>query len=313
MKRALVCLLAGLAGCGLFGKKNDNTPDGGAGDTCKTNATCGAGLVCAAGFCAAEGSVGPGGNCSATRDCSTGLFCDEKGVCAPAGGGGVGTPCSSGADCQKGLDCILSGFDGLCTTAGTGDLGATCTGSTDCIAGLVCGADGKCDGVSTAFPPWMGVMCAADETPFRIYWQVPRASQHLADFYRLPFPNDARVKSDGTLDLSDFPDPGSSLLGVDVVKMYSDALSADFDGFSPNAPVTFRFSSELDFNTLGSNGANVHYVDITDPASAGFGNDRGRNYGYDTGAHPFLCQQSLVVGNNPNDPLDPGHVYAVVT
>jgi len=199
----------------------------------------------------------------------------------------------------------------VCETAGTGDLGAACTGTTDCIAGLVCGADSTCDPISTAYPPWKGVACSADETPFRVYWQVPRATARLADFYRLPFPNDARVKDDGTLDLSDFPDPGPSFLGVDLVGLYANALSADFDGFSPNAPVTFRFSSELDFNSLGTNGANVHYVDITDPAAAQFGTDRGRNYGYDTGAHPFLCQQALVVGNNPNDPLESGHTYAV--
>jgi hypothetical protein len=140
---------------------------------------------------------------------------------------------------------------------------------------------------------------------------VPRPTAKLADFFRLPFPNDARVKDDGTLDLSDFPRPGKSFLGVDVVALYADTLSQDFDGFSTMAPVTFRFSSELDFTTLGADGANVHYVDITDPASAQFGSDRGRNYGYDTGAHPYECQQALVVGNNANDPLEPGHTYAV--
>jgi hypothetical protein len=312
MKRTLVCCLAGvLAGCGLFDKKQNNQADGGAGDVCTANTQCGAGLVCASGFCAAAGSVGPGGNCSATRDCENGLYCDELGVCAPSGGGQAGTSCASGADCMRGLDCVLSGFDGVCTASGEGDLGASCTATTDCIAGLVCGANGLCDGVATAFPPFTGVSCAADTTPFRVYWQVPRPTMRLPDFFRLPFPNDARVNDDGTLDLSDFPRPGTSILGVDVVGIYADALSADFDGFSTMAPVTFRFSSELEFNSLGSNGANVHYVDITDPASASFGQDRGRNYGYDTGAHPFVCQQTLTVGNNENDPLDPGHTYAV--
>lgn len=315
MKRALVFVvlgvLVGLAGCGLFGSKHDSPPDGGAGEVCTTNATCSAGLVCAGGFCAAEGSVSANGACSATRDCSTGLYCDEAGTCAPAGGGQAGDPCSSGGDCLKGLYCQLSGFSGSCAAAGTGDLGQSCAQTSDCIAGLVCGSDNQCERVTVAYPPFAGVACASDQTPFRIYWQVPRTSAKLADFFRLPFPNDARVKDDGTLDLTDFPRPGKSFLGVDVVALYADALAQDFDGFSTMAPVTFRFSSELDFPTLGANGANVHYVDITDPASAQFGTDRGRNYGYDTGAHPYECQQTLVVGNNANDPLDPGHTYAV--
>ncbi len=298
-----------VAGCG--GGSKTNNPDGGQGDPCMTAAQCSSGFVCAAGSCALEASVGLGGNCSATRDCSTGLYCTEVGVCGTAGGGQVGAPCATGGDCAKGLTCELSGFEGVCTAAGTGDLGASCTATSDCIAGLVCGANGMCDPVTTAFPPFTGVTCAMNETPFRAYWDVPKPGHRLADFYRLPFPNDARVNDDGTLDLSDFPRPGPSILGVDVVALYADALSADFDGFSTMAPVTFRFSGELDFSTLGTNGANIHYIDITDPQSAQFGTDRGRNYGYDTGAHPYLCQNALVVGNNPNDPLDPGHTYAV--
>jgi fermentation-respiration switch protein FrsA (DUF1100 family) len=305
-----LCLL--VAGCGLFGgsKKQDN-PDGGAGDVCTLNDQCTSGFVCAGGHCALPGSVGVGGSCSATRDCGTGLYCSEVGVCGPVGGGQVGDACSTGADCEKGLDCVLTGFSGSCEAAGTGDLGASCQQSTDCIAGLVCGTDGLCDPVITAYPPFEGVSCGADENPFRVYWQVPRPTARLADFYRLPFPNDARINDDGTLDLSDFPRPGKSLLGVDIVDLYATALSEDFDGFSTVAPVTFRFSSELDFASLGTNGANIHYVDITDPQDSGFGADRGRNFSYDTGQHKFVCQNALVVGNSPNDPLEPGHTYAV--
>jgi len=310
MYRALVLLVA-LTGCGLFGSNHDSKPDGGAGDTCKVSSTCGAGLVCAGGFCAVEGSVQANGACSASRDCTTGLYCSEAGVCMPSGGGMVGDPCSSGGDCLKGLYCQLSGFSGTCNAGGTGDLGANCTATSDCIAGLVCGNDGLCDRLTDAYPPFAGVTCAPDETPFRVYWEVPKPSKKPADFFRLPFPNDARVNDDGTLDLSDFPRPGKSFLGVDIVALYADSLSQDFDGFSTMAPVTFRFSSELEFNTLGANGANVHYVDITDPQAPGFGNDRGRNYGYDTGAHKYECQHTLVVGNNANDPLEPGHMYAV--
>jgi hypothetical protein len=307
-----IALLGALTACG-GGDKNNN-PDGGQGDPCASAAQCSTGFVCAAGTCALEGSVGLGGGCSATRDCATSLYCTEVGVCGPAGNGQTGASCSTGADCAKGLACELSGFEGVCVAAGTGDLGASCGATHDCLAGLVCGTNGKCDRVTDAYPPFAGVQCVPPESPFRIYWQVPRPNARLADFYRLPFPNDARVNDDGTLDLSDFPRPGKSILGVDLVDLYATALSQDFDGFSTIAPVTFRFSSELDFKTTGSgtdSGANIHYVDITDPAAGTFGNDRGRNFGYDTGAHPFLCQNALVVGNNPEDPLEPGHTYAV--
>jgi len=314
-RRALALALTtvtALAGCGLFGgSKKQSNPDGGQGDVCTLNDQCSSGFICAGGHCALEGSVGLGGSCSATRDCSTGLYCSEVGVCSPAGGGQAGDSCSTGADCAKGLDCILSGFSGTCESPGTGDLGASCQQTTDCIAGLVCGTDGLCDPITTAYPPFAGVNCGANETPFRVYWQVPRPTARLADFYRLPFPNDARINDDGTLDLSDFPRPGKSILGVDLVDLYATSLQEDFDGFSTIAPVTFRFSSELDFASLGMNGANIHYVDITDPQDSSFGADRGRNYSYDSGAHKFVCQNALVVGNSANDPLAPGHTYAV--
>lgn len=312
-RRALaIAACLAIAGCGLFGKdKPPAGPDGGQGDVCTRSTQCTGGFVCAAGHCALEGSVGLGGECSASRDCATGLYCTEVGVCGPSGGGTVGEPCSTGADCTKGLACALAGFEGVCTSAGTGDLGATCTATTECLAGLVCGTDHMCDPVTTAYPPFEGVICAPDEAPFRSYFQVPRTGVRLPDFYRLPFPNDIRIKADGTLDLADFPRPGPSILGVDIVDLYATAWAEDFAGFGSIAPVTFRFSGELDFGTLGTNGANLHYVDITDPAAPSFGADRGRNYGYDTGKGKFLCQQNLVVGNNPNDPLEPSHTYAI--
>ena len=51
------------------------------------------------------------------------------------------------------------------------------------------------------------------------------------DFFRLPFPNDVRVTA-GTLDMTDFPKPGPTPLGIDLVQLYVDAWVADFDGFS---------------------------------------------------------------------------------
>ncbi len=305
----LVGLALALGGCFLIG--DDSPADDDQPAECTSNAECAAGDVCAAGRCVAEGSIGLGGTCSANRDCSTGLFCSPNGTCAPAGGGEVGDACTSGAECAKDLVCELYGFGGSCVEAGTGDLGTACESNRDCIAGLACSAGGACVRGVDAFPPFTGVACPADESPFRAYFQVPRAGVVLSDFFKLPFPNDARVNADGTLNLDDFPRPGPSLLGVDIVDLYADALAADFDGFSSVANVTFRFSKEMDFGTIGDNGANVHYVDITDPLDGGFGADRGRSFSYSTGTGLYACQHTFQVAANRHEPLLPGHRYAV--
>jgi hypothetical protein len=279
--------------------------------TCSTNAECTNGNVCAAGTCQAIGSIGVGGQCSATRDCSLGLYCSEAGVCTPAGSGSLGGACGSGANCSADLTCKLYGFGGTCSAAGSLDLGEACATTSDCIAGLACGAGKTCVRAVDAYPPFGGVACAADENPFRVFFEVPRPGVYPYDFFRLPFPNDIRINADGTLDLTDFPRPGPSFVGFDLVDRYATALSVDFSGFSAVQGVTFRFSRELDFDTLGPNGQGVHFVDITSPAEPGFGSDRGRNFGYDTGAHPYVCQNSLVVAPSPSDPLRPGGTYAV--
>ncbi|HTM21098.1 MAG TPA: hypothetical protein VL172_11335, partial [Kofleriaceae bacterium] len=305
---AVACSLPLLSACKKGG--GNETPDGGAGDPCLTASDCGDAFICAGGTCQLEGSVGLGGPCWANRDCSTDLFCTPAGVCGPAGAGGVGDPCATGAECTNDLVCVLYGFGGTCQEAGTGDLGDTCTAVTDCLAGLACGADGVCKSPGAAYPPFLGVDCAPRETPFRVYTEVPRAGSPPADFFRLPFPNDARIRDDGTLDMSDFPRPGLSPLGIDLVDLYADALDADFTGFSSVAAVTFRFSGELDFDTLGAGSANMHYIDIT-PSSLHYGDDRGRTYSYTTAAGKFICGDAFVVANDPFRPLESGVTYAV--
>lgn len=230
-------------------------------------------------------------------------------MCAPAGGGTVGTPCASGADCRSELRCELDGLGGTCQTTGTGDVGASCVGASDCLAGLTCTAGGVCDRASEAFPPFPGVTCAADESPFRVFFEIPRPGQRLADFYRLPFPNDLRARADGTLDLSDFPRPGLTLLGVDLVDLYADAAEADFGGFASIDVVSFRFSAPLDFTSV-QDGAALFFVDITAPGQPGFGANRGREFGYDPGKSKFACQNRLTLGNRTTDALEPGHTYA---
>ena len=294
------------SGSGARGPTSSSSGAGGHA-ACLTAKDCSMGLVCAARSCADAGSVHEGSPCSATRDCQTGLNCSELGICTAAGKGKAGDPCSGGADCGAGLACVFSGLSGTCTMGGSGDVGDTCTATTDCLAGLVCGAHGTCDSAPFAFPPYAGVTCGPDEDPFRAYFEVPRSGKTVADFYRLPFPNDARVKADGTLDLADFPRPGPSILGVDIVDLYANALSQDFDGFASVTSVTFRFSKDLDIATAGSN---VHYVDVTDPAATDFGSERSIYYSYTIQKGKFVCQHPFSIANAPSEPLKPGHKYA---
>jgi hypothetical protein len=312
MKRELCAIAIVIAAFSFVGGCSDDAPahpDGGLGATCEVAADCSNGLVCAAGVCTEPGSVGIGGACSASRDCGDGLYCARNGVCSPAGGGGEGAACASGSDCMADLVCELTGLSGTCVPGGTGDLGATCDELTDCLPGLACTVGGRCASSEEAYPDFMGVQCQPDQSPFRGYFQVPHSGQTLADFFRLPFPNDARVKADGTLDLSDFPRPGLSFLGVDVVDLYADALSADFDGFSSVAPIIFRFSSPLDFDTV-RDGSAVWLIDITDPQAPGYGINVQRQFGYTTAVGKYLCQNTLTLSNVMSQPLAPGHRYA---
>lgn len=313
LSRACALALAVALGAGCFLFKSDDDPpagpDGGAGDTCEIAGDCAGGLVCAAGVCTSPGSLGIGAACSASRDCAVGLYCALNGVCAPAGSGGEGAICASGADCQAHLTCELAGLTGTCAAGGTGDLGDVCTGLLDCLPGLACTVGGRCAAPGDAYPPFQGAACAPDQAPFRGFFEVPRPSAAPPDFFRLPFPNDARIRADGTLDLSDFPRPGLSFLGVDLVDLYADALDADFEGFSSVAPVTFRFSSALDFETV-RDGQAVFLVDITDPQAPGYGQNLSRQFGYTTGRGKFLCQHAFTLSNPMSQPLLPGRTYA---
>src|SRR5215470_9157286 len=65
-----------------------------------------------------------------------------------------------------------------------------------------------------------------------------------SDFYALPFPNDLRLRADGTIDLSDYPRP-SAFIGnwVDTFAKWS-------GGFGTNSAIYFRFSGPIDPATL---------------------------------------------------------------
>ena len=283
---------------------------------CYTSADCFDGKVCSADLCVGVGSLGSGRRCWATRDCQDGQTCqivpetkngeqtlDQR--CLPAGMGAVDAPCQSALDCAAGLRCELVAFSGQCRPSGTHDRDEPCTTTADCLSGLACGPQGTCLPYPEAYPAFAGVACPAETGPFRAHFELPRASAPLADFFRLPFPSDVRV-TNGKLDLTDFPRPGPTPLGVDLVQLYVDALTADFDGFSSVAPVTFRFSGDVDEASLP---AAATLVDVTPGATAAEIPARATLHAART---KYSCANRVVVEHAAGDVLAPRHTYAII-
>jgi pimeloyl-ACP methyl ester carboxylesterase len=285
-------------------------PDGaGVGEECSETVPCRAGLVCNDDeVCAPGQSLGVGEPCVIGPECKEGLQC-ISGACAPAGAGEEGDACTSDADCQSGLRC-----DGLlektCVKAGTGDVGDSCKANVECFAGLDC-KDGAC-APGTGFPGgtlWKGVECDDVDGPVRAYFEVPGAEDaEELDFFRLPFPNDVRKKN-GSLDLEGFPTPGPGLLGVDLVKKYVEAIEANDSGFGAYPATFFRFSGEVDIESLREDGS-VNLVDIT-PGTDEYGKTPGLSWYYSVGRSPYVCDNWVAVRPPVGSALVPGHTYAV--
>jgi hypothetical protein len=123
------------------------------------------------------------------------------------------------------------------------------------------------------------------------------------DFFRLPYPNDIRVTNGTTLDISDFPTHGVSPNGVDIAKLYKDALTADFDGFSASSAVTFRFSADIDFSTVS---ANTAIMDVTTGGSPGLG------INFLHAQTLYSCGDRLTFVPKEGAPFTPGHTYILL-
>jgi hypothetical protein len=296
----VACLLAATS-C----LSNKSSGPAGSGNMCRINLDCPADQFCVSGVCAHPGTAGQGKTCSATRDCGAGLYCSAAGVCAVGGALPAGSSCASDAACAPPLRCNHDGFYGTCAEGGSAESGADCQASSDCLAGLVCGAGRTCLPPAEAYPPFAGVKCE-DEGTFRIYFEVPRPGAPPNDFFRLPFPNDARV-TNGTLDLTDFPRPGPTPLGIDLVQLYVDAWVQDFDGFSGIGVTTFRFSGDVQPETI--NGDTIWLVDLTPEAH---GQRYARDFLFSPARTKYSCEHRLTVRNWTSQPLLPNHTYGVI-
>jgi hypothetical protein len=247
-----------------------------------------------------------------SAECKKGSYCNGERKCGPAGPGGDGAPCTSDGDCQSGLRCNLVGFAAQCKPEGAADVGGACTTSADCFGGLAC-VNKVCTPLPLGkVPPlgittWQGVECKDDPGNVTAYFRVPRGTDD-GDFFRLPFPNDVRRKSDGHPNLAGFPTPGPELLGYDVVDRYARDVEQNADGFSVYPTIVFRFSGAIDFESMKQAGA-IRMVDLSAGAN---GADLGFGWTATTGRSPYVCPNAVYVRPPTGAPLKPGGTYALI-
>lgn len=304
MRVASFVLVLIFAACSGSDNSTPACTSGGLNCPCETNAECGTTgeFRCNTLLCKPTKSANVGAACWATADCMEGNYCTLAGRCAAIGAGTIGTACTDDGDCTQDLRCNILGLGARCAPAGQSDLAGNCTKQTDCVAGLFCGGN-TCKIFSQAFPPAVntGDTCA-NEGDFRAYFEVPRPGQPPRDFYRLPFPNDIRL-ANGKPDMSDFYRPAQAPFGIDLAEIYLDAQALDFDGYSPVAAVTLRFSQNVDFGTLADG---TRLLDLTDHA------DVGNTFAYTAQRTKWSCENRLSVQPFTGQPMIAGHTYAVV-
>lgn len=261
------------------------------------------------------GGSDAGGN-PGVPTCVSALDCDDGpcvlGFCRSPGDGDEGSVCASDLDCGLDLRCEAAGITGACRPQGDGEQGDGCARNTECVQGLYC-LDGSCEPRPPgSVEPWSGVDCEplSDDEPVRAYFEVPGAEGALEhDFFRLPFPNDARRSPSGSLDLSGFPDPGPGPLGFDPVSVYTEAIQDNDRDWGTDPTVIFRFSNGLDTDSLKEDDR-VWFVDIT-PDTPEYGQQVGWQWWYSGGRTAYVCEASLSVLRPMGAPLLPGHVYTV--
>lgn len=309
----------------------------GVGESCADTA-CRDGLTCnEQGVCEPAGTQGALQQCVIGPECADGLQCffgpcpvagiEQCPVCLPEGEGSEGDACSTDLDCVSGLKCALSGLSAECAPAGTVDLGGDCIEQTDCYQGLFCN-EGSC---SQEPPLFEGVACPEpNDAAVEALFHVPGGPEtpQDADYFSFPYPNDFRLGSDGRPNLGEFPTPGPGLLGFDLVQRYVDAIEAQAQGWSANPTIIFRFSGELNFDSLRDGGSvggsetdrRLFVVDVDNPLTNNTDGDgdpltvsqerlRRVAYNFNYGSRTnYVCDDWLAI-RMPTTALTPGHRY----
>jgi hypothetical protein len=303
---------SGGAGGGHGGAGGTGGDDGRAvvGEACSTANPCRNGLACAVGLCAPGGASQPGDSCVISAECDAGQC--VGGTCQLASQAEPGAACASDVDCDLALRCQIVGFYNVCEPEGGGDLGARCSSNSECFAGLDC-TNGACARPSADAPfggtAFEGVACADDASgAHRAYFEVPGAAEaDEGDFFRLPFPNDARITSEAKLDLTGFPTPGPGALDADPVQPFVDAVTESDTGWGSDPAVLFRFSSALDPDSLDRE--QLHFVDLGTDVDPSEREALGDWY-YSEKRTPYVCGNWLGLLRERGRPMRPGHLYA---
>ena len=103
--------------------------------------------------------------------------------------------------------------------------------------------------------------------------------------------------------MSDFYRPSAPPFGLDLTKIYLDAQAADFEGYSPVAAVTLRFSKDVNFDSLL--GA-VRLFNLTAESEV------GNTFAFTAQRTKWSCENRLSVQPFIDQPMVAGDTYAVV-
>lgn len=316
------------------------------GEECSSNGSCRSGLTCESGQCQPSPTGAADEACTVSGECGSGLSCGfpracwddaaeraaagtpvnplaECGLaaCVPNAGGEEDSECSTPEDCGDGLRCNLIGFTGACQPEGQGDVGQPCEDHVDCRDPLLCAPPSELTGVDgfscqipaavaeQLFMPSVECEVIPDDRDFAVFFEVP-GGDGPDEFYRLPFPNDIRLR-DGRVDMSGHHNPGLIYIGGGLVDAYLNAAER-LDGFSTNPAVFFRFTQNPDFSSIVGGGDNptIHFVNI-DPDSTGYGNRIGMRWSVTTGGGKFICPRYIAVRPTWTSPLEHDTTYAV--
>ncbi len=283
----------------------------GVGMPCESLSDCRAGLNCASASktCVPSGAVIQGGSCLLSAECVTGNYCTQQGACAASGALAAGAVCTAEGDCASGLLCAQTGLTGVCLAAGTGDVNRGCLQTAECMGGLMC-LRGQCTKGYLGAKSMLACDSTEEVTP-KIYFHVPRATDPTVnmDFYRLPFPNDIRIKN-GLVSLTGHPKPGLTILPFDIVDRYLSAIEAEATGFGANQAMYLRFSRSLDMAKFPLDCAST-LVDIT-PKSPTYGYTLGLSCGALNSSSSYICGPYMWLRPSLGSPLRPGTTYALL-
>jgi len=152
--------------------------------------------------------------------------------------------------------------------------------------------------------------CGGGE-PVTALFELPRDG-HTSEYYALPFPNDLRLRSDGTIDLDDHVRPN------ELIGLYLDAVSAGTHGFGTNSAGFVRFSGVIEAGSLPADptaslaeDATVQLVDV-DPASPERGQRRPLLFRFSPYEGESIAANWLGCLPYPGFPLRPSTTYALL-